>query len=63
MYKVFINDKPLFLTSTLEKETNFQYFLLDTVDIQKLIAQYFSGHVNNAYLYHPDEDLLIKNLY
>jgi len=61
MYKVFINDKPLFLTSTLEKETNFQYFLLDTVDIQKLIAQYFSGHVNNAYLYHPDEDLLIKN--
>lgn len=61
MYKVFINDKPLFLTSTLEKETNFQYFLLDTVDIQKLIAQYFSGQVNNAYLYHPDEDLLIKN--
>ena len=61
MYKVFINDKPLFLTSTLEKETNFQYFLLDTVDIQKLIAQYFSGQVTNAYLYHPDEDFLIKN--
>ena len=61
MYKVFINDKPLFLTSTLEKETNFQYFLLDTVDIQKLIAQYFSGQVTNAYLYQPDEDFLIKN--
>ncbi|WLD25014.1 NUDIX domain-containing protein [Flavobacterium dauae] len=61
MYKVFINDKPLFLTSTLEKETNFQYFLLDTVDMQKLIAQYFAGRVTNAYLYHPDEDYLIKN--
>lgn len=62
MYKVFINDKPLFLTSRLEKETNFQYFLLDTVDIQKLIAQYFAGQVTNAYLYHPDENYLIKHL-
>src|SRR5690606_40127540 len=48
--------------SRLEKETNFQYFLLDTVDIQKLIAQYFAGQVTNAYLYHPDENYLIKHL-
>lgn len=62
MYKVFINDKPLFLTSTLQKETNFKYFLLDTIDLQKLIAKYFAGQVEKAYLYHPDEDFLIKNL-
>lgn len=60
MYKVFINDKPLFLTSTLEKERNFKYFLLDTVDLQKLIAQYFADQLTNAYLYHADEDLLLK---
>ncbi len=60
MYKVFINDKPLFLTSVLQKETDFQYFLLDTVDLQKLIAQYFVGQVSNAHLYHPDEDSILK---
>lgn len=60
MYKVFINDKPLFLTSTLEKESDFKYFLLDTVDLQKLIAQYFADQLTNAYLYHADEELLLK---
>lgn len=60
MYKVFINDKPLFLTSVLQKETDFQYFLLDTVDLQKLVAQYFAGQVTNAYLYHPDEDSILR---
>ena len=60
MYKVFINDKPLFLTSTLEKERNFKYFLLDTVDLQKLIAQYFADQLTNAYLYHADQELLLK---
>lgn len=60
MYKVFINDKPLFLTSVLQKETDFQYFLLDTVDLQKLIAQYFAGQVSNAHLYHPDEYSILK---
>ncbi|WCM41860.1 NUDIX domain-containing protein [Flavobacterium sp. CBA20B-1] len=60
MYKVFINDKPLFLTSTLEKERNFKYYLLETIDLQKLIAQYFSGEVTNAYLYHPFEEQLMK---
>lgn len=60
MYKVFINDKPLFLTSVLEKETDFQYFLLETVDLQKVIAQYFAGQIEQAYLYAPDEAQLLK---
>ncbi len=60
MYKVFINDKPLFLTSELQKERDFQYFLLDTIDMQKLIAQYFADQLTNAHLYHPNEELLFK---
>ncbi|WKW47251.1 NUDIX domain-containing protein [Myroides sp. JBRI-B21084] len=60
MYKVFINDKPLFLTSELQKEADFKYFLLNTIDLQKLIAQYFDGSVNNAFLYHPNKNQLLK---
>jgi 8-oxo-dGTP pyrophosphatase MutT (NUDIX family) len=32
MYKVFVNDKPLFLTNEVEKETDFKLFLLESVD-------------------------------
>ena len=60
MYKVFINDKPLFLTSKLQKETDFKYYLLNTVDLQMLVGQYFSGKQTQAWLYHPDEEELLK---
>ena len=60
MYKVFINDKPLFLTNKLQKETDFKYYLLDTVDLQKLIGQYFSGKVDAAHLYNEEEEALLK---
>ena len=41
MYKVFVNDKPLFLTNQLQKETDFQFFLLESIDIEKLIVNMF----------------------
>ncbi|KOS04724.1 NUDIX hydrolase [Flavobacterium akiainvivens] len=62
MYKVFVNDKPLFLTSTVEKETDFQTFLLDGVDIEQLVTRMFSNKVEKAHLYHPDEKLILKKL-
>jgi len=62
MYKVFINDKPLFLTNTVEKETDFQMFLLETVDIEQLIAKMFNHKIDKAFLYHPDEKLSLKML-
>ena len=37
MYKVFVNDKPLFLTNQTFKETDFQQFLLESVDIKQVI--------------------------
>lgn len=55
MYKIFVNDKPLFLTNTIEKETDFQLFLLESVDIEKLISKIFKGKIDKAYLYYPDE--------
>jgi 8-oxo-dGTP pyrophosphatase MutT (NUDIX family) len=62
MYKVFVNDKPLFLTSTVEKETDFQLFLLESIDIEQLISKMFNNRIDKAFLYHPDEKQALKVL-
>lgn len=62
MYKVFVNDKPLFLTNQVEKETDFRLFLLETVDIEQLIVKMFNNKVKKASLYHPDEREILKKL-
>ena len=62
MYKVFVNDKPLFLTNEVQKETDFQLFLLESIDIKKLIVKIFQNKIQKAFLYHPDEKLIMKTL-
>lgn len=62
MYKVFVNDKPLFLTDQIEKETDFQLFLLDSVDIERIIIKYFQNKIQKAFLYHPDEKQILKKI-
>ena len=62
MYKVFVNDKPLFLTNEIFKETDFQLFLLESVDFKQLIIKYFQNKIQKAYLYHPDEREIMKVL-
>jgi 8-oxo-dGTP pyrophosphatase MutT (NUDIX family) len=62
MYKVFVNDKPLFLTNEIHKETDFQLFLLDSIDIKRLIVKIFNNKINKCYLYYPDENLILKKL-
>ena len=62
MYKVFVNDKPLFLTNQIFKETDFQLFLLESVDFKQLIIKYFQNKIQKAYLYHPDEREIMKVL-
>jgi 8-oxo-dGTP pyrophosphatase MutT (NUDIX family) len=62
MYKVFVNDKPLFLTNQIFKETDFQLFLLESVDFKQLIVKYFQNKIQKAYLYHPDEKEILKVL-
>lgn len=62
MYKVFVNDKPLFLTSEVKKETDFQLFLLDGIEINALISKMFSNKITKAWLYHPDEKEALKIL-
>jgi 8-oxo-dGTP pyrophosphatase MutT (NUDIX family) len=62
MYKVFVNDKPLFLTNQIVKETDFQLFLLESVDIHQVIVKMFQNKIQKAYLYHPDEKEIMKKL-
>ena len=62
MYKVFVNDKPLFLTNEIVKETDFQLFLLESVDIKRLIIKIFNNKIQKCYLYYPDEQLILKKL-
>ncbi len=62
MYKVFVNDKPLFLTNEIQKETDFQLFLLESVDIKQLVVKIFQHKIKQAYLYHPDEKEIMRTL-
>jgi 8-oxo-dGTP pyrophosphatase MutT (NUDIX family) len=62
MYKVFVNDKPLFLTNEISKETDFQFFLLESIDIEQLIIKMFQNKIQKASLYYPDEKVILKKL-
>ena len=62
MYKVFVNDKPLFLTNQISKETDFQLFLLDSIDVKQVIVKMFQNKIKKACLYHPDESVIMKTL-
>ena len=62
MYKVFVNDKPLFLTNEIFKETDFQLFLLESVDIKQLIVKMFQNKIQKAYLFYPNEKEIMKKL-
>ncbi len=62
MYKVFVNDKPLFLTNEIIKETDFQMFLLESVDIKQLVSKMHHNKIQKAYLYHSDAKEIMKVL-
>ena len=62
MYKVFVNDKPFFLTNEIVKETDFQFFLLESTDIRKLVIKMFNNKIKKCYLYCPDEKAIFKKL-
>lgn len=60
MYKVFVGDKPIILTTLVEQETNFKNYLLNAVNIRKVIKELNSTALNEIRLIHKNEDKLIK---
>ncbi len=59
MYKVFVNDRPIVLTSTVVEESGFKVFLLKSVDLDYVIRKLQRNDFNEVYLYHPDATKLL----
>ncbi|MHA7943174.1 NUDIX hydrolase [Formosa sp. 3Alg 14/1] len=60
MYKIFVNEKPIVLTTLVEKETHFKNYLLDTVHIGKVIKELNNTSLNEVRLIHKNPDKLLK---
>lgn len=60
MYKVFVGDKPIILTTQIEEETNFKNYLLDTVNIRKVIKELNTTNLQEVRLIHKKEEKLLK---
>ena len=50
MYKIFVGNKPIVLTTKLETETDFKNFLIDSVDINKVLAKLRKDKYNSVRL-------------
>ena len=61
MHKVFVNNKPIILTTEVEKETNFKNYLLNTVHIGKVIKDLKGTNLESVRLIDADESKLLKN--
>lgn len=61
MYKVFVNDKPIVLTTVVDKETDFKNYLLKTAKIGKIIRELNKSPIKEIRLVGKKEDKLLKN--
>ncbi len=60
MYSIFVNDKPILLTTHVEKEDGFKNYLLSGVHIGKVIRQLNSTKLKEVRLIGKNENKLIK---
>lgn len=60
MYKIFVGDKPIILTTKVEQEINFKNYLLDTVNVGKVIKELKQSDIPEVRLIDKNRDVLIK---
>ncbi len=60
MYKIFVGDKPIFITTEIEKETNFKNYLLKTANMGKIIRDLNRTTLQEVRLIHKNKDKLLK---
>jgi len=60
MHKIFVGDKPIILTTLVEQETDFKNYLLNTVNIGKVIMDLQKTNLKSVRLIHKNEDKLLK---
>jgi len=61
MYRVFVNDKPIILTTTVSKEAHFKNYLLKRVNIGKVIKDLNKTKLQEVRLIGTDEETLLKS--
>lgn len=63
MYKVFVNDIPIILSTQKEIGEKYRSFPLKTVRFKKVVKHILKGKLMYVNLYHPDETKLLKYLF
>lgn len=61
MYKVFVNDKPIILTTKVKKEKRFKNYLMDSVNIGKVIKELNSTKLESVHLIGKKKEKLLKS--
>lgn len=62
MYKVFVNDIPIIVSTQKEIGEKYTSFPLKTVRLKKVVRKILKGKLLYVNLYHPDETKLLKLL-
>lgn len=60
MYQVFVGDKPIVLTDKVELENGFRNYLLNTVNIGKVIKELNKTELKEVRLIHNNKEKLLK---
>ncbi|WP_417866004.1 NUDIX hydrolase [Xanthomarina gelatinilytica] len=60
MHKVFVNDKPIILTTKVEKEKGFKNYSLKTVNLNKVVKELNKTSLKEVRLIHENEEKLLK---
>lgn len=60
MYQVFVGDKPIVLTDKVELEAGFKNYLLNTVNIGKVIKELNNTDLKEVRLIHNKKEKLLK---
>jgi len=61
MQCIFVNDKPIYLTTKVEKETDFKNFLLKDVDLNLVLQTLSKKSIHSVRLIGHDDDKLLKS--
>ncbi len=60
MYKIFVGDKPIILTTAVEPETDFKNYKLKTANIEEVIKKLQKKNIQSVRLYGKNESKLLK---
>ncbi|SFD16590.1 NUDIX hydrolase [Algibacter pectinivorans] len=60
MYKIFVGDKPIILTTVAEEETNFKNYLLKNVNMSKVIKKLNKTELSEVRLIHKNPKKILK---